>query len=73
MRKLSGLRRYLGTNAALRYLKDYHCSRIDLDGSWAAALHTLWFNHGEEDEVMEHARFMDKCGPDLIRYRWRAQ
>lgn len=71
MRKLSGLRRYLGTRAALLYLKDYHQGRINPDSSWDQNMHTLWSYGGDEDDVMKHARFMDSCGSDLFNYQRR--
>lgn len=48
---------------------DYHQSRVNVDGSWARAVDTVWQYGGEERDIAQHARFMDDCGPDFIRYR----
>jgi hypothetical protein len=73
MRTLTGLRKRLGTLWALMYLKDYHQCRINLDASWEDNLHTLWSYGGDEQAIVQHARFMDECGSDLSKYQWQAE
>ena len=70
MRTLGGLRRHLGLKATLHYLRDYHQSRIDVNGTWQQAVDTLdWYGPQDDAKIVEHARFMDSCGSDLDKYR----
>jgi hypothetical protein len=69
IKSYSGLRKYLGTRGAICYLKDYHCSRLNENGTWNDALHLLWNYGHEESDVTNHAQCMDECGADLIRYK----
>ena len=73
MRTLNALRRRLGTLAALMYLKDYHHSRINLEGSWDDAVNLIWSYGGDEADIMQHACLMDACGSDLWNYKWKAE
>jgi len=60
---------YLGEKGALRYLKDYHESRVDLNGSFDDAVYLLDSRGHNEKEIMQHAKFMDECGSDLLKYK----
>jgi hypothetical protein len=68
-RTLNGLRRWLGTAGALRYIKDYHQSRIHADLTWDDAVHLLWRCGTEESDIVSHANFMNDCGTDLYKYK----
>jgi hypothetical protein len=69
MRSYSGIRTALGTRGALAYLHDYHEQHINRDGTWGDAVYEMDMRGHDEREVAEHARFMDECGADFIRYR----
>lgn len=53
----------------MHYLHDYHQQRIDVNGTWQDALEKLeWYGPNDESKIAEHARFMDSCGSDFIKY-----
>ena len=72
MRSYRAIRERLGTRGALAYLHDYHEQHVNRNGTWADAMYEMDWRGHEEKEVAEHARFMDSCGADFIRYKWRA-
>lgn len=67
----------LGTRGALRYLKDYHQSRINLEGTFDDAMYLLdsyapikYSATEYETSIMEHARLMNDSGSDLLKYTY---
>lgn len=73
MKTIDDLKDLLGERGAIRYLKDYHQSRIHTEGTWNDATYKLDVYSSKswketEADILSHANFMNGCGPDLMKY-----